>query len=158
PPPGQPQLEAPPQATVPIQPSGQIISSITFRGARRVPQDTLRALITTKVGDIYNEEVLRRDFIALWNTGRFDDIRLEAEPSRTGIDLTFVVTERRVVRSLDYQNIHSVSVSEILDRFKDRKVGLRVESQYYPPTVQPASAVLKEFPDKLGRDYATITP
>src|SRR5581483_4739682 len=83
PPPGQPQLEAPPQATVPIQPSGQIISSITFRGARRVPQDTLRALITTKVGDIYNEEVLRRDFIALWNTGRFDDIRLEAEPSRT---------------------------------------------------------------------------
>jgi len=158
PPPGQPQLEAPPQATVPIQPSGQIISSITFRGARRVPQDTLRALITTKVGDIYNEEVLRRDFIALWNTGRFDDIRLEAEPSRTGIDLTFVVTERRVVRSIDYQNIHSVTVSEILDRFKDRKVGLSVESQYDPNKVQRAAVVLKEFLAERGRQYATVDP
>ena len=52
-----------------------VIESIQFRGARRVPQDTLRALIFSKVGDVYNEETLRRDFMALWNTNRFDDIR-----------------------------------------------------------------------------------
>ena len=39
-----------------------------FTGARRVPQDTLRALIATKKGDIYNEDDLHRDFMALWNT------------------------------------------------------------------------------------------
>src|SRR5690348_4799351 len=156
--PGQPRLEQPPQPALPVQPSGQTIESITFRGARRVPQDTLRALIFSKPGDVYNEDTLRRDFIALWNTGRFDDITLEAEPGRTGVNLTFVVTERRVVRSIDYLGIHSVTVSEILDRFKDRKVGLSVESQYDPNKVQRAAVVLKEFLAERGRQYATVDP
>ena len=62
--------------------------------------------------------------MALWNTGRFDDIRLETEPGSTGLIVRFVVTERRVVRSIKYEGIKSVTVSEILDRFKERKVGL----------------------------------
>ena len=131
-PPGQPgapqqrpQLEAPPAVGQPVaNPNGQVIEGVEFRGARRVPQDTLRALIVTKPGDIYNEETLRRDFMALWNTGRFDDIRLETEPGTTGLIVRFVVTERRVVRSIKYEGMKSVTVSEILDRFKERKVGL----------------------------------
>ena len=58
------------------------IESIEFRGARRVPQDTLQAMIVTKPGDIYNEDLLRRDFMALWNTGRFDDIRSRPSPAK----------------------------------------------------------------------------
>jgi len=156
--PGQPQLQPPPQVNIPVQPSGELIESIGFRGARRVPQETLRSLITTKSGDVYNEDVLRRDFMALWNTGRFDDISLQTEPGRTGVILTFVVTERRVVRSIDYQGIHSVTVSEILDRFKERKVGLSVESQYDPNKVQRAAVALKEFLSERGRQYATVDP
>ncbi len=156
--PGQPRLEQPPQPEVPVKPSGEIVEAIEFRGARRVPQDTLKALIFTKAGDVYNEEALRRDFTALWNTGRFDDIRLEVEPGRTGVIVRFVVTERRVVRSIDYQGIHSVTVSEVLDRFKDRKVGLSVESQYDPNKVQRAAVVLKEFLAERGRQYATVDP
>src|SRR6185437_10145078 len=118
--PQQPRLENPPAAPAPtnVQPQ-DTIAAIIFRGARRVPQDTLRALIFTKVGDKYNPEALDRDFMALWNTGRFDDIRLEREPSPTGWVLTFVVTERPVIRSIKYDGMKSISVSEILDRFKE---------------------------------------
>jgi outer membrane protein insertion porin family len=134
------------------------VEAIEFRGARRVPQDTLRALIFTKKGDVYNEEALRRDFMALWNTGRFDDIRLETEAGKTGIIVRFVVTERRVVRSIKYDGAKSVTVSEILDRFKERKVGLAVESQYDPNKVQRAAVVLKEFLGERGRQFATVEP
>ena len=38
---------------------------------------------------------MRRNFNALWNTGRFDDIRLNTEAgTRGGIIVRFVVTER----------------------------------------------------------------
>ena len=94
----------------------------------------------------------------LWNTGRFDDIRLETEPGRTGLIVRFVVTERRVIRSIDYPGAKSVTVSEILDRFKERKVGLSVESQYDPNKVQRAAVVLKEFLAERGRQYATVDP
>jgi outer membrane protein insertion porin family len=159
--PGQqrPQLETPKEAPAPaVNPNGQVIESFEFRGAKRVPQDTLKALIISKPGDVYNEETLRRDFMILWNTSRFDDIRLETEPGRNGLIVRFVVTERRVIRSIEYPGAKSVTVSEILDRFKERKVGLSVESQYDPNKIQRASVVLKEFLAERGRQYATVEP
>ncbi|MGD0771529.1 MAG: outer membrane protein assembly factor BamA [Candidatus Solibacter sp.] len=158
--PGQrPQLETPKAEAAPaVNPNGQVIEAFEFRGAKRVPQDTLKALIISKPGDVYNEETLRRDFMILWNTGRFDDISLEAEPGRLGLIVRFVVTERRVIRSIEYPGAKSVTVSEILDRFKERKVGLSVESQYDPNKVQRAAVVLKEFLAERGRQYATVDP
>ena len=105
----------------------------------------MKALIFTKKGDRYDEEALRRDFMALWNTGRFDDIKLEREQGNAGWIVRFVLTERRVIRSIKYEGMKSLTVSEILDRFKERKVGLTVESQYDPNKVQRAATVLKEF-------------
>src|ERR1700679_2681977 len=42
-----------------------VIEGIDFRGSRRVPQDTLKALIFERVGDVYSEENMRRDYMAL---------------------------------------------------------------------------------------------
>jgi outer membrane protein insertion porin family len=161
--PGQPQLprptlETPPAVDTPKAPADDVIESINFRGARRVPQDTLRALIFTKKGDKYDPETLNRDFMALWNTGRFDDLRLERQAGTTGWVLDWYVTERRVVRSIKYDGAKSVTVSEILDRFKERRVGLQVESQYDPNKVQRAANVLKEYLAERGRQFATVTP
>src|ERR1039458_9340897 len=154
-----PQLETPRQEAAPaVNPNGQVVEALEFRGAERVPQDTLKALIISKPGDIYNEETLRRDFMILWNTGRFDDIRLEAEPGRLGLIVRFALTERRVIRSIEYPGAKSVTVSEILDRFKERKVGLSVESQYDPNKIQRAATVLKEYLAERGRQYATVEP
>ncbi|MBI4874742.1 MAG: outer membrane protein assembly factor BamA [Acidobacteria bacterium] len=156
----KPVFEAPAPAAEEAKPSGlqDVIEAIDFRGALRVPQDTLRALIFTKKGDRFDEDALHRDFMALWNTGRFDDIRMEREPGNTGWIVRFVVVERRVVRSIKYEGNKSITVSEILDRFKDRRVGLAVETQYDPNKVQRATVVLKEYLAERGRQFATVTP
>jgi outer membrane protein insertion porin family len=160
-PPTAPQFEAPKVVEAAQQPplASDIVEGIAFRGARRVPQDTLRAMIFTKVGDVYNEDTLRRDFMALWNTNRFDDIRLETEKGeRGGTIVTFVVTERPVIRDIKYEGAKSVTTSDILDRFKDRKVGLTVESMYDPNVVNHAAVVLKELVAEHGHQFATVTP
>ena len=151
-------VPASPTAAPAVANDPNVIGTIEFRGSRRVPQDTLRALIFTRVGDTYSDETMRRDFQALWNTGRFDDIRLESENSDKGLIIRFVVTERPVVRTIKYENIHSVTTSEILDRFKERKVGLSVESQYDPNKVQRAAVVLKEYLAERGRQFAIVDP
>ena len=136
-----------------------IIEGVDFRGQHKVPQDTLRALIYTKKGDVYDEEAIHRDFISLWNTGRFDDLRIEREKGPSGgILLTYVVTERRTVHTIDYTGAKSISKSEILDRFKERKVNLTPESQYDPGKVQRAKNVLQEYEAERGHQYATVTP
>ena len=107
--PTPPQFETPKEVSPGEQPAGppvaaNVVEAITFRGTRRVPQDTLRAMIRTRAGDIYSEDALRADFMLLWNTNRFDDIQLETEKGeRGGVVVTFVVTERRVIRDIKYE-------------------------------------------------------
>lgn len=152
--------EAQPSPTPQLKPGQRYIESIDVRGSRRVPAATLLAVLATRKGDIYDEELLRRDFMALWNTGRFDDIRLEVEPADhpNAVIVTFVVTERRVIRTIKYSGMHTVTESEVLDRFKEAKVGLVVESQYDPNKIQHAANVLKAFLAERGRQYATVDP
>ncbi|MBV8906919.1 MAG: hypothetical protein JOZ22_25045, partial [Acidobacteriia bacterium] len=160
--PEKPNQPAPPSGVQEAKPAtiGQnIIEAVEFRGQHKIPQDTLRALIYTKKGDVYDEEAIHRDFVALWNTGRFDDLRIEKEKGPSGgIILRFVVTERRTVHTIDYTGNKSISKSEILDRFKERKVSLTPESQYDPGKVQHAKNVLQEYEAERGHQYATVTP
>jgi outer membrane protein insertion porin family len=138
-----------------------VIVRIDFTGNRRIRTDTLKARIFSREGDAYNEETLRRDFQALWNTQFFEDVKLHIEdaPERPdGKIVIFEVKERPVIRRIRYDGIHSVSESDILDRFKERKVGLTVESQFDPTRIKKAEVVLKELLGEHGRQFAKVTP
>jgi len=78
----------------PGQPPQDIIESIVVRGSSRIPQDTLKALMDAKPGGKYSADTLHRDYMALWNTGRFNDLRLEREPGKTGWIITYVMVDR----------------------------------------------------------------
>jgi len=135
---------------------GDLIVGIQIHGNRRIPADTVRARIFTKVGDVYDTAALERDFNALWNTGYFEDIRFEREQSAKGWILHIYVKERATIREINYTGLSSVSTSDVLDRFKDRKVGLSVESQYDPTRIKRAEVVIKELLSEHGRQFATI--
>ena len=138
-----------------------IIDRIEFQGNRRVRTDTLKARIFSRDGDVYNEETLRRDFQALWNTQFFEDVKLRVEDSAKGPNfkiILFDVKERPQIRRIRYEGIHSISESDILDRFKQRKVGLSVESQFDPTRIKKAEVVLKELLGEHGKQFAKVTP
>ena len=138
-----------------------IVERVDFVGNRRIRTDTLRARIFTRPNDPYNEEALRRDFQALWNTQFFEEIRLEVEDSRDHPNakiIVFYVKERPIIRRIEYKGAKSVTESEILERFKDRKVGLSVESQFDPTRIKKAEVVLRELLGERGRQFAVVKP
>ncbi len=108
--PTQPQPQAPKPGAA-NAPTPDIVQEVNFQGARRVPQDTLRALVFTKKGDAYNRNDLTRDVAALYNTGRFDDIQILEEPAESGWIITFKVVERPVVRTINYDGLKSITLS-----------------------------------------------
>jgi outer membrane protein insertion porin family len=150
-----------PQASADQQPPGAVVDRIIFLGNRRIRSDTLKARIFSREGDPYNEETLRRDFQALWNTQFFEDVKLRVEDSPDGPNhknIIFDVRERPVIRRIRYDGIHSISESDILDRFKEKKVGLTVESQFDPTRIKKAEVVLKDLLGEHGRQFAKVTP
>jgi outer membrane protein insertion porin family len=148
--------------TAPAQPEAkpavqQTIQTIYFRGNRRITSAVMRARIFSKAGDVYNEAALRRDFMSLWNTGYFDDIRLEETDSpKGGKIITFFVREKKLVRSIDYKGLNTVQQSDVLDEFKKEKVPLSIQSQYDPVVIRRAEVVLQDMLSAHGKMFATV--
>jgi outer membrane protein insertion porin family len=134
----------------------EVVSEIDVQGNRRIPAETIKARIFTKPGDIYDPASLERDFNSLWNTGYFEDIRFTREPTAKDWRIIVQVKEKPTIREINYVGLSSVSTSDVLDRFKEAKVGLSVESQYDPTRIKKAEVAIKGLLAEHGRQFATI--
>ncbi len=135
---------------------GDRIEKIVWEGLRRIPRDTMNARILSKEGDPYDPNILKRDFQAVWNTNFFEDVRLEVEDGQTGKIIYFIVRERALIRRITYEGIQSVTQSEILEAFRQMRVGLSVQMQYDPPRIRRAELVLKGLLASRGRHFAKV--
>jgi outer membrane protein insertion porin family len=133
-----------------------VVSEIDVTGNRRIPAETIRARIFTKAGDVYDTAALERDFSSLWNTGYFEDIKFTREQTPKGWRINVSVKEKPTIREINYVGLGSVSNSDVLDRFKQDKVGLVVESQYDPTRIKKAEVSIKGLLSEHGRQFATI--
>jgi outer membrane protein insertion porin family len=144
------------QAGLIAQQQPDVITEIEIHGNRSIPADTIRAHIFTRPGDIYDLGAIERDFNSLWNTNYFEDIRFEREATPKGWRLHVYVKERPRVKDISYLGINAISKSDILDRFKQDKVGLSPESQYDPTKIKHAEVVIKQLLAEHGHQFATI--
>jgi outer membrane protein insertion porin family len=133
-----------------------VISEIVIQGNRRIPAETIRARIFSRAGDVYDAASLERDFNSLWNTGYFEDIRFSREETPKGWRVIVQVKEKPTIREINYVGLSSVTTSDVLDRFKEAKVGLSVESQFDPTKVKKAEVTIKGLLAEHGRQFANI--
>jgi len=134
----------------------QILCATQVIGNRRIPKESIEARLFSRPGDPYDPAVVERDFNSLWNTGYFDDLRIERVDEPTCIQLIVYVKEKPTIREINYKGLNAVTVSDVLDRFKKEKVGLTVESQYDPTRIKRAEVVLQEMLGEHGHQFATI--
>jgi outer membrane protein insertion porin family len=137
--------------------TAETVDQIRVIGNRRIPKETILARLFTHAGDTYDPISIERDFNSLWNTGYFEDLRIEREDSEKGIILNVFVRERPTIREINYKGNNSVSTSDILDRFKKEKVGLSVEGQFDATKIKRAESVLRDLLAEHGHQFATIS-
>src|SRR5215470_11396551 len=137
--------------------AGQIIENIDVTGNRRIPTETVKSRIYTRAGDVYDEAALERDLRSIWNSGYFEDVRMEREQSAKGWIIHIFVREKPTIRTIEYKGLNAVSQSDVLERYKKVKVPLTVDSPYDATKVIKAKVALQELLAEHGRQFATIT-
>jgi outer membrane protein insertion porin family len=144
-----PKVFAAPQA-------GKLIEEIDVIGNRRIPTETVKSRIYTRNGDVYDEAALQRDLRSVWNSGYFEDVRMEREQSPKGWIIHIYVREKPTIRTIEYHGLNSVSQSDVLERYKKVKVPLTVDSPYDATKVIKAKVVLQQLLAEHGRQFATV--
>ncbi len=132
------------------------ITSIRVIGNRRIPKETVLARLFSRENEAYDPATVERDFNSLWNTGYFEDVRIEREDTPKGVVLDIYVHEKPTIREINYKGLNSITQSDILDAFKKAKVSLAQESQYDPTHIAQAVTVIKELEAAHGHQFASV--
>ncbi len=125
-------------------------------GNRRIPKDSVLARISSHQGDPYDSVTVERDFNSIWNTGYFENVRIERVDTPACVQLVIYVLEKPTIRTVEYTGLNAVTLSDVQERFKKAKVGLNVESQFDETRVKRAETVLKDLLSEHGHQFATI--
>ena len=125
-------------------------------GNRRIPKESILARLFSRQGNPYDAATVERDFNSLWNTGYFEDVRIEKSEGDGCTQLTVYVREKPTIAEIDYKGLSSVTQSDVLEAYKKAKVGLTVESQFDPTRVKRAEDILKELLSEHGHQFATV--
>ena len=128
-------------------------------GNRRIPKESVLARLFSRQNDLYDPAVVERDFNSLWNTGYFEDVRIERVDTPKCVQLIiYRAAKSRPSGRSTTRDSTAVTQSDVLERFKKAKVEVSVESQYDPTKVKRAEVVLKDLLAEHGHQFATIKP
>jgi outer membrane protein insertion porin family len=139
-----------------LQSADTIIERIDIRGNRRIPEETIRGFILSRQGEAYNKTGLGYDLRSVYKSNYFEYIEIQARDGDTGKIVTFVVQEKPLIRAIEYVGNKSFAESDILEAFKEKKIGLSVDSQYDPSKIRLAERTLKELMLQSGKPLGTI--
>jgi outer membrane protein assembly factor BamA len=94
--------------------NGRTIESIEFKGLKTLSEETLTYYLGLAIGEKLDLAALNRSIKQLWERNLIDGIEVDSEGTAGGVKLVLTVSERPVLRSIDYQG---------LKRIEDRLAG-----------------------------------
>src|SRR3989441_7164095 len=142
------------------QPQQRLVENVDIIGNRRLRKEDIIYYIQTRAGEPYNPAQVERDLQAILALGFFDkvDTRVTVEDGpRGGVNVTFFVKELPIIRDIQFEGLHSVSESDVLKAFRERRVGVSKEAIQDPVKVKNAERVLKELLAAKGHPNAVVT-
>ena len=134
----------------------QRIEEIRIVGNRRIPESTVRYYIQSREELLYDEKQALRDYNTLLNTNFFADARIKRMEGKIGVILIFEFVERPLIRTVEYEGMKSFKESDVLERFRDMRVGLSVDSPFDPAKLPKARRAITMLLQQNGRPLGRV--
>lgn len=136
--------------------ASQRIEEIRIIGNRRIPESTVRFYIQSKENDLYNEQQILRDYRSLLGTNFFRDASVSWQQGETGIIVIYEVEERPLIRALEYNGMSSFKESDVLEQFREMRVGLSVDTPFDEARLSRARRAIRTLLELNGRPLGRV--
>ncbi|MFY9529985.1 MAG: POTRA domain-containing protein [Candidatus Acidiferrales bacterium] len=150
-----------PQAPLP-QLDG-IIETIQFVGLRRVSPETLRAHVTSRVGELLDQARIERDVRVLVALGWFDSVAVELVPldsddlgESSPLRLVFTVKERPYLSHVEFHGSHLLSQERIKQVLKEKKISMKLSAPADRFALWKAARAIQNELEDLGHPHADV--
>jgi outer membrane protein insertion porin family len=92
------------------------VKLLEISGNKKVEKETIQAKIKSNIGALFSQEIVQSDIKELYSLGYFDDVRVEIEPFEGGIKLIFIVKEKPMIISLDFQGNEKIETNDLREK------------------------------------------
>lgn len=133
------------------------ISKITIVGGERITQDAFLALTSLRPGQPYDEKYIKKEFKRIWDAGIFEDLSVESEETKDGIEVIFKIKEKPIVSSVEYKGSKKLTSTSILDKLKENKADVKNGSVLNFDTIKKTESALRFIAAEKGFPDAVIT-
>ena len=134
----------------------EIVERIDVVGNDRITKETILYYLSTREGEYYNEDVLRRDFSVLWTTGFFANVRIEEEAGARGKIIKIVVEENPIVKAVTFKTGKKVKEDDIVNKLKEKDEYILAYSYYNPAKLQKVKKTINDLLAEKGLQAAKI--
>jgi outer membrane protein insertion porin family len=142
------------------EPQQRLVEEVDILGNRRLRKEDILYYIQTRPGDPYNRDSVNRDLQTILSLNFFDKVgtRVTEEVApRGGVKIIFEVKELPIIRDIQFEGLKSVTESDVLKTFRERRVGVSKESILDPVKLKTGERVLKELLAAKGHPNAVVT-
>lgn len=136
--------------------SGQLVERFEAVGNTTVASDTIRVYLGINPGDVYDPAAIQRNFLNLWQTGLFDDVRVETEQGDTGVVVRAIVKERPRIGSVEFRGNKELNQQKITEALEGDKIDLHVGNTIEQTLVRRAAESIKEAYEMNGFEGVTV--
>ncbi|HWM89467.1 MAG TPA: outer membrane protein assembly factor BamA [Thermoanaerobaculia bacterium] len=133
----------------------QSIESIEIRGLKALSEDTLLHYLGLAPGQPLDEGALNRKIKELWNRNLVDGVEVESTSTPAGVRLLITVSERPVLRSIDYEGLKRITKTDLQDKMSSQRIRVREGEPLSLGELQRIKTLIEEMYGEKGYRFAT---
>ena len=136
--------------------TGKTVERFEAIGNTSVATDTIRVYLGLAPGEPYVAEAVQRNFLNLWQTGLFDDIRIEVEEGQTGVIVRAIVKERPRIGSVEFRGNKELATNKINEVLERENIDIHVGNTIEQTLVKRAAEAIKRAYTEGGFEGVTV--
>ena len=131
----------------------KLVTAIEVKGNKSISSNTIISKMKTRVGALYQENVISDDLKRLYLLGFFSDIKIDTESYKEGLKVVVTVMERPIIEKISFQGIRRLKLTE--DKLKESLKSKETQYLDYPNLSEDIQA-LKKLYEKTGYSQVQI--
>ena len=134
------------------------IREVVVEGGMTLTVDTVSYYLGLEAGDPLDREAIADGYRRLWDSGLFEDVRIEIEDHGDGgITLYVVVKERPFVTSVDFEGNKKIKTPDLKDKLDERGIEIPRNVPMRSSQLGRIESAIKEVYDSEGFRSAQVS-